>query len=172
MKWLQVFYDPYSFHVIPRLGAWVAANPAAYQYLIVVVHPGDHDLAVARLGVAMHRDEVAVEDAGVAHAYAAHTQQVVGPGREQRGVELVARLDVFGGEDGAARGDAADQGQAERLAFTLCSGLCRSAARRERGGRSIAGASAPRPPRFAACAAPTQNLGRCRLRAGRCAAGL
>lgn len=33
-KWLQVFYDPYSFHVIPRLGAWVAANPAAYQYLI------------------------------------------------------------------------------------------------------------------------------------------
>ena len=34
MKWLQVFYDPYSFHVIPRLGAWVADNPAAYQYLI------------------------------------------------------------------------------------------------------------------------------------------
>ena len=34
MKWLQLFYDPYSFHVIPRLGAWVAANPAAYQYLI------------------------------------------------------------------------------------------------------------------------------------------
>jgi demethylmenaquinone methyltransferase/2-methoxy-6-polyprenyl-1,4-benzoquinol methylase len=34
VKWLQVFYDPYSFHVIPRLGAWVADNPAAYQYLI------------------------------------------------------------------------------------------------------------------------------------------
>lgn len=34
MKWLQVFYDPYSFHVIPRLGAWVADNPVAYQYLI------------------------------------------------------------------------------------------------------------------------------------------
>jgi demethylmenaquinone methyltransferase/2-methoxy-6-polyprenyl-1,4-benzoquinol methylase len=33
-KWLQVFYDPYSFHVIPRLGAWVAENPGAYQYLI------------------------------------------------------------------------------------------------------------------------------------------
>ena len=34
LRWLQVFYDPYSFHVIPRLGAWVADNPAAYQYLI------------------------------------------------------------------------------------------------------------------------------------------
>jgi demethylmenaquinone methyltransferase/2-methoxy-6-polyprenyl-1,4-benzoquinol methylase len=34
VKWFQVLYDPYSFHVIPRLGAWVADNPAAYEYLV------------------------------------------------------------------------------------------------------------------------------------------
>ncbi|MFB1031548.1 MAG: class I SAM-dependent methyltransferase, partial [Thauera sp.] len=47
MKWLQLFYDPYSFHVIPRLGAWVAANPAAYQYLIESIRnfPDQHRFA-------------------------------------------------------------------------------------------------------------------------------
>ncbi len=28
------FYDAYSYWVIPRLGAWVAAEPSAYQYLV------------------------------------------------------------------------------------------------------------------------------------------
>lgn len=28
------FYDLYSYLVIPRLGAWVAGEPAAYQYLV------------------------------------------------------------------------------------------------------------------------------------------
>jgi len=32
--WLKPFYDLYSRFVIPRLGAWVADEPAAYQYLI------------------------------------------------------------------------------------------------------------------------------------------
>ena len=32
--WLKPFYDQYSFRVIPRLGAWIARQPAAYQYLI------------------------------------------------------------------------------------------------------------------------------------------
>ena len=32
--WLAPFYDLYSFFVIPRLGAAVAGEPAAYQYLI------------------------------------------------------------------------------------------------------------------------------------------
>lgn len=34
VKWFRHLYDPYSFHVIPRLGAWVAKNPAAYEYLV------------------------------------------------------------------------------------------------------------------------------------------
>ncbi len=32
--WLRPFYDLYSFHVIPRLGAWVADAPIAYNYLV------------------------------------------------------------------------------------------------------------------------------------------
>ncbi|MDY0011873.1 MAG: class I SAM-dependent methyltransferase [Rhodocyclaceae bacterium] len=32
--WLRPFYDLYSFLVIPRLGAWIAREPAAYQYLV------------------------------------------------------------------------------------------------------------------------------------------
>ena len=32
--WLKPFYDLYSRFVIPRLGAFVAGEPAAYQYLI------------------------------------------------------------------------------------------------------------------------------------------
>lgn len=31
---VRPFYDAYSFHVIPRLGAWVAKDPAAYSYLV------------------------------------------------------------------------------------------------------------------------------------------
>jgi demethylmenaquinone methyltransferase/2-methoxy-6-polyprenyl-1,4-benzoquinol methylase len=33
-RWLKPFYDLFSFLVIPRLGAWVAREPEAYQYLI------------------------------------------------------------------------------------------------------------------------------------------
>ncbi|MCF6354702.1 MAG: bifunctional demethylmenaquinone methyltransferase/2-methoxy-6-polyprenyl-1,4-benzoquinol methylase UbiE [Candidatus Polarisedimenticolaceae bacterium] len=32
--WLKPFYDWHSFRVIPRLGGWVARQPAAYQYLV------------------------------------------------------------------------------------------------------------------------------------------
>lgn len=33
-KWLKPFYDLYSFHIIPRLGGWIANQPEAYTYLI------------------------------------------------------------------------------------------------------------------------------------------
>lgn len=32
--WLKPFYDLYSSHIIPRLGAWIAQQPEAYTYLI------------------------------------------------------------------------------------------------------------------------------------------
>jgi hypothetical protein len=35
----------------------------------------------------LHREQVAVHDAGVAHAHAAHLQQVVGPAREHAGLD-------------------------------------------------------------------------------------
>jgi len=33
-KWLKPFYDWHSYHIIPRLGAWIARQPEAYTYLI------------------------------------------------------------------------------------------------------------------------------------------
>lgn len=33
-RWLAPFYDLYSWHVIPHLGAAVAGQPIAYQYLV------------------------------------------------------------------------------------------------------------------------------------------
>lgn len=41
------FYDLYSYQVIPRLGAWIAGNPDAYQYLIESIRrfPRQEDLA-------------------------------------------------------------------------------------------------------------------------------
>ena len=32
--WLKPFYDFHSFHIIPRLGAWIARAPIAYTYLV------------------------------------------------------------------------------------------------------------------------------------------
>ncbi len=46
-RWLAPFYDLYSFHVIPRLGAAVARAPFAYRYLVESIRrfPGQHELS-------------------------------------------------------------------------------------------------------------------------------
>ena len=82
----------------------------------LVLEARDDDLAIAHLGRAMHGDQIAVQDAGVLHAHAAHFQQVMRLGLEQLRIDLIARLDVLLGEDRAARGDAADQRQAQLFA--------------------------------------------------------
>jgi hypothetical protein len=88
-------------------------TPAAFQPFDrhFLAQPRDHDLPAARVVRLVHDEEVAVEDAGVLHAGALHAQQVVGMRREQRGVDAVLRLDVFGGEDGAAGRHPAHQRQ-------------------------------------------------------------
>jgi demethylmenaquinone methyltransferase/2-methoxy-6-polyprenyl-1,4-benzoquinol methylase len=45
--WLKPFYDFYSWAIIPRLGAFVAREPAAYQYLIESIRkfPDQHELS-------------------------------------------------------------------------------------------------------------------------------
>ncbi len=47
-RWLAPFYDWYSFFVIPRLGAAVAGEPQAYQYLIESIRrfPDQHGFAL------------------------------------------------------------------------------------------------------------------------------
>src|SRR5207247_8222004 len=87
-------------------------------YRDLVVHPRHHDLARARLARTVHGEQVAVEDAGVAHTHAADFQQVVGTRLEQGGIDLAAPLDMLLGEDGAACGDAADERQPEAFGET------------------------------------------------------
>src|SRR5512132_4324137 len=69
------------------------------------------DLAIACLACAMHGEKIAVEDAGVAHAFAADAQQVIRARREQQRIEAVTAFDVLRSENGAAGRNAADQGQ-------------------------------------------------------------
>jgi demethylmenaquinone methyltransferase/2-methoxy-6-polyprenyl-1,4-benzoquinol methylase len=47
--WLRPFYDFYSFFVIPRLGAFVAREPMAYQYLIESIRRFPGQNAVKKL---------------------------------------------------------------------------------------------------------------------------
>ncbi len=47
--WLRPFYDFYSYFVIPRLGAFVAKEPMAYQYLIESIRRFPGQNAVKRL---------------------------------------------------------------------------------------------------------------------------
>ena len=45
--WFRPLYDLYSFVVIPRLGAWIARQPDAYQYLVESIRnfPPQRDFA-------------------------------------------------------------------------------------------------------------------------------
>ena len=88
-------------------------TPAAFQAFDrhFLAQARDHDLPAARVGALVHDEQVAVEDADILHAAAAHAQQVVGVRLEQRGVDAVLRLDVLGGQDGAARRHPAHQRQ-------------------------------------------------------------
>lgn len=44
---IRPFYDAYSFAIIPRLGAWIAREPSAYEYLVESIRrfPDQHELA-------------------------------------------------------------------------------------------------------------------------------
>ena len=67
----------------------------------------------ARAAGAMHREQVAIEDAGIAHAHAAHLEQVIGARREHRRIDLQALADMGLGKNRAARRDPPDERQAE-----------------------------------------------------------
>ena len=75
-----------------------------------VVESCDDDAAMLRDWRAMHRDQVAVEDACIAHTEPDDAQQVIRARMEQSGIDAVLCFDVFRGEDGAAGGNPADEG--------------------------------------------------------------
>lgn len=43
---LNTLYDKYSFHIIPKLGAWIAGDESSYQYLVesIRMHPDQETL--------------------------------------------------------------------------------------------------------------------------------
>lgn len=45
-SWLKAIYDWYSFHVIPKIGKWVANDAASYEYLVesIRMHPEQETL--------------------------------------------------------------------------------------------------------------------------------
>src|SRR3546814_14381652 len=77
----------------------------------LAIDPRHHHLPVARITGALHRDQVAVEDAVVAHRVALHPQQVVGPVGEQRAIEQTVALGPGVGADRRPRGAAAETRQ-------------------------------------------------------------
>jgi hypothetical protein len=64
----------------------------------------------------MHGNEIAVENAGIAHAHTLHAQQEVRFLLEQAGIDLVARLDMLLGQDRRPGRDPPDERQAELVA--------------------------------------------------------
>ena len=96
---------------LPVIGRVAAGSPMLAEEH--VTEPGDHDLAAARLARPVHREQVAFQDARIAHRQAAHAQQVVGARREQIRIDLIAALQMLLGEDRAARGHASDDRQLE-----------------------------------------------------------
>ena len=47
----------------------------------------------------MHSDEIAIEDAGIAHAHALHPQKKVRRLLEQAGIDLIPRFYMFFGQN-------------------------------------------------------------------------
>jgi len=76
-----------------------------------VIEPCDDDAAIPGSLRAMHGEQVAVEDAGIAHAHADDAQQEIGTWPEQRRVDGVVRFDIAFGHDRAAGGNASDEGE-------------------------------------------------------------
>lgn len=46
---LQTVYDAYSFHLLPKLGEWIAKDKASYQYLVesIRMHPDQETLKMS-----------------------------------------------------------------------------------------------------------------------------
>ena len=71
----------------------------------------DDDLAAARVLCLVDGEQVALEDAGVAHRQAAHAQQIVSARREEIRIDLVMAGEIFFREDRRARRHASDHRQ-------------------------------------------------------------
>lgn len=79
----------------------------------------DHDLAISGLTHAMHGEDIAMCDTGIAHAQAVHTQQKIGARAKQPLIDRNLFFDVALGECGYACRDPAVQRQQRGLSSRL-----------------------------------------------------
>src|ERR1700682_6840255 len=89
----------------------VASAPFEALYRHFVVQARHDDLSRMRITRRMHRQQIAVENADVVHAGAAHTQKIVGPRGEKFRVDAELRLDMLRREYRTACRDVTDGGQ-------------------------------------------------------------
>ena len=61
----------------------------------LIAQPSHHNLAVVHVLRGLYGQQVAIENAYIAHRHAAHLEQVVGLGLEQAGLDRVALVDMF-----------------------------------------------------------------------------
>ena len=98
---------------------------------LVVAGERDDDLAVPRVVLAAHDDDVAVEDPGLDHRVAADAQEEVGAARRAARARRLL-LDVLLGEQRPAGGDLADERQARHASAASALGALAPAGRRAR----------------------------------------
>ena len=103
-----------------------------------IAEPGHHNLAIFGLAGALHRQQIAIHDAGIAHGHAAHFEQVVWLALEQAVFDVIGFVDVLLRQNGGAGCHPANQGQCQ-LARKICHRLHqRFAARSVDGLQSVA----------------------------------
>ena len=62
----------------------------------VVINACNDNLTVTRLGCLFDREQIAIEDAGIAHAQALDLQEVIGPLAKEVEIDRELFFDIFG----------------------------------------------------------------------------
>src|SRR3954466_1013023 len=90
----QIHFDRREFRIL-CFERYAVAAPAQALDRHLVAQARDHDLPAARILGFVHGEQIAFEDAGVAHREPAHAQKIIGARREEIGVDLIAGLHVL-----------------------------------------------------------------------------
>ena len=83
---LEIHLDGFQLFVFRMQPDQIALAIEAFDGHLVITHPRNHHLAVARLIGLVHRQQIAIQDADVLHAHTVHPQQEIGMGMEHLGI--------------------------------------------------------------------------------------
>ena len=90
----EVDVDRFEFRVLRQQPDFTAPLPVTLHRHLIVVQAGNNNLPIANLGGAVNRQQIAIQDACVAHGHALYSQQVVSLGPEHGRIHAVMPLDV------------------------------------------------------------------------------